>query len=622
MKRAAVLAGAMALALSLVPMASAQETVTLRIGLTQDWETLNPIAGFTVSEYEIWNVHYATLTNKAADDFATIPGLAESWEVSDDGLTITYTLREGLLWSDGEPLTAEDVAWNINTAREQRWINMISTVRDIEATVIDERTVELTSSKPDPKLPTMDVYLVPKHIWEPIALDRRTARQYDALDGVGSGPFVVTDFAKGQSVTLAANPNFYGWEGAEPPIDRVVFQLFENPDAMVAALQRNELDAIHGFPPGSAETLEADPNIEVVAGQQGGFDEIAINGGAVEGQPHPALLDLEVRRAISFAVDKQAVIEDLWFGLGDPLDVMSPSADPVWLPEIPEENRFTYDPARANQILDDAGYLDTDSDGVREMPDGTNPIVLRHAVNTDGDFAPAIGELFAGWMANIGIEATLESYDQDALFGVIVDGTYDTFYWGWVPFVDPDPMLSYFTEGELGNYNDANWFDPAFDALYEEQKVELDPQRRVEIVHEMLTILHDAAVYIPLYLGPDLQAYRTDTFEGWVQQPAGIGPVMFSNSSPSYPLLRPVGSEPDGGATDSTVAGDTTAPDGDGTTVAGTDDGDGDVGAAPDPGDDDGGGTNWLLIGGIAAVVVLGGAFLIQRRRSTSDERE
>jgi LPXTG-motif cell wall-anchored protein len=97
---------------------------------------------------------------------------------------------------------------------------------------------------------------------------------------------------------------------------------------------------------------------------------------------------------------------------------------------------------------------------------------------------------------------------------------------------------------------------------------------------------------------------------------------MFSNSSPSYPLLRPVGSEPDGGATDSTVAGDTTAPDGDGTTVAGTDDGDGDVGAAPDPGDDDGGGTNWLLIGGIAAVVVLGGAFLIQRRRSTSDERE
>jgi peptide/nickel transport system substrate-binding protein len=498
---------------------------------------------------------------------------------------------------------------------------MVSTVRSLEATVIDDRTVAITSSVPDPKLPTLDVYLVPRHIWEPVAVDRRAARQYDALDGVGSGPFVVTDFTKGQSVSMAANPNFYGWEGAEPPIDQVIFQLFENPDAMVAALQQGQLDAIHGFPAGSAASLEADPNIEIVAGQQGGFDEIAINGGKAEGQPHPALLDLEVRRAISFGIDKAAVIEDLWFDLATPLEVMSPSADPVWLPEIPAENQFTYDPATANQILDDAGYLDTDGDGVREMPDGTNPIVLRHAVNTDGDLAGPVGDLFAGWMAEIGIGVTLESYDQDALFGVIVDGTYDTFFWGWVPFVDPDPMLSYFTEAEIANYNDANWFDPAYEALYEEQKVELDPARRVEIVHEMLTILHDAAVYIPMYLGPDLQAYRTDTFEGWVQQPAGIGPVMFSNTSPSYPLLRPVGSEPDGGATDSTVAGDTTAPGGDGTTVAGTDDGDGDVGAAPEPGDDDGG-SNLLLIGGIAAVVVLGGAFLIQRRRSTADERE
>ncbi|HEY6635283.1 MAG TPA: hypothetical protein VI141_06685, partial [Acidimicrobiia bacterium] len=158
---------------------------------------------------------------------------------------------------------------------------------------------------------------------------------------------------------------------------------------------------------------------------------------------------------------------------------------------------------------------------------------------------------------------------------------YDTFFWGWVPFVDPDPMLSYFTEAELGNYNDANWFDPAFDALYLEQNQELDEATRIEMVHEMLTILHDAAVYIPMYLGPDLQAYRTDTFEGWVRQPADVGPVMFSNSSPSYVLLTPIGA--DGG---------------------------------------DGGGVNWLLVGGIAAVVVVGGVVLATRRRGSADERE
>lgn len=608
MRRLVVLFAAAIFAATLAPIASAQDDeVVLRIGLTQDWETLNPISGFAVSEYEIWNVHYATLTNKAAEDFATIPGLAESWTVSEDGLTYTYTLREGLTWSDGEPLTAEDVAWNINTGRDQRWPNMASTVANLDAEVVDDRTVVVTSSVPDPKLPTMDVYLVPKHIWEAVATDRRSARQYDGLDGVGSGPFVISDFRKGESVTMVANPSHYGWNGEEPPIDRVVFQLFENPDAMVAALQQGQLDAIHGFPPSSAAALEGDPNIVVVAGQQGGFDEIAINGGAIEGQPHPALLDVEVRKAIHIGVDKAAVIEDLWFGLASPLDVMSPSADPKWLPAV--DDPFSYDPERANQILDDAGYLDTDNDGIREMPDGTNPIILRHAVNTDGDQAAAIGELFSGWMADIGIGVELESYDQDALFGVIIEGTYDTFFWGWVPFVDPDPMLSYFTEAELYSYNDANWFDPRFEELYQEQKVELDPERRVEIVHEMLTILHEAAVYIPMYLGPDLQAYRTDTFEGWVRQPSEVGPVMFSNSSPSYVLLRPVGSTPDD-PTATTASGDT-----EGTAaeppVAGGDDG-----------SDDGGGSNWLLIGGIAALVVVGGGALMARRRSTADDRE
>jgi len=584
MRRLIVSMIAAVVAVSLVPIASAQEEddqVTLRVGLTQDWEVLNPTSGYTVAAYEVWNLHYATLTDKAAEDFATIPGLAESWEEVEPGIEYVYTLREGLTWSDGEPLTAEDVAWNINTGRDQGWDNMVSTVANIEATAEDERTVRLVSSVPDPKLPTMDVYLVPKHIWEPNAADYDATTQYAADDGVGSGPFVMTEFTPGQSVVMAANPSYWGWEGEEPPYDQVIFRLFENPDAMVAALQQGELDAAQGVPASSWDALEADDAIEVVAGQQGGFDEIAINGGAAEGQPHPALLDVEVRRAIAHGIDRPAVIEDLWFGLASPLETISPSADPKWMPEIPEDERFDYDPVLANQILDDAGYLDTDGDGVREMPDGTNPIVIRHAVNTDGDLAGSIGDLMVGWMEEIGIGVTLESYAADALFGVLVDGTYDTFYWGWVPFVDPDPMLSYFTEAEIGNYNDANWFDPAYDALYTEQNQEVDPDRRVEIVHEMLTIFHDAAVYIPMYIAPDLQAYRTDTFEGWVKQPAEIGPVIYNNTSPSYVQLTPIGA--DAGASD----------------------------------------INWLLWGGIAAgVIVIAGVFLAMRNRSNADERE
>jgi peptide/nickel transport system substrate-binding protein len=158
---------------------------------------------------------------------------------------------------------------------------------------------------------------------------------------------------------------------------------------------------------------------------------------------------------------------------------------------------------------------------------------------------------------------------------------------------------------------------PEFDALYEEQNQELDEERRVESVHEMLRIFHESAVYIPITLSPDLQAYRTDTFEGWVRQPAEVGPVFFSMSSPSYVLLTPVGGEGPDQPTETTSPGDdgdtttTTPSDSPGTTVT-------DGGETPG---DDGDGVNWPLIIGIAVVVVGGGALLASRRKS-EDERE
>ena len=214
------------------------------IGLTQPWETLNPVVGYAVSEYEIWNIQYSGLTTRAADDFSPQPGLAESWVENEPGLSYTYTLREGLQWSDGEPLTAEDIAWNINTARDQEWANYISTVTNLTAEVVDDRTVTVTSSVPDPKLPTLEIYILPKHIWEEQATPD-TLDSYDGLDGVGSGPFTITDYQSEESLTMVANENYYG---GRPTIDTLIFRYFSNPDAMVAALQRGEIDAAQGIP--------------------------------------------------------------------------------------------------------------------------------------------------------------------------------------------------------------------------------------------------------------------------------------------------------------------------------------------------------------------------------------
>ena len=259
---------------------------------------------------------------------------------------------------------------------------------------------------------------------------------------------------------------------------------------------------------------------------------------------------------------------------------MSPSADPKWIPEIPEEDQLAYDPEQANPILDEARYMDTDGDGIREMPDGTNPLVIRHAVNTDGDLAGSIGDLMVGWMEEIGIGVELEAYDQDALFGVIVEGTYDTFFWGWVPS-STRTRCSLFHRGRDRQLQRCQLVRSRIRrAVYGTNPGGRSGPER-EIVHEMLTMFHDAAVYIPMYIAPDLQAYRTDTFEGWVKQPAEIGPVMFSNTSPSYVQLTPIGADA-GGVGHQLVA----------------------------------------LGGHRRRCIVIAGVFLAMRNRSTADERE
>ncbi len=585
---ASVCLASMGVAVAATPGVSGaqDELVTLTIGVTQDLDSPNVTAGYLVSSYEVWNLQYAGLTSRTADDMTVAPGLAESWEVSDDGLTVTYTLREGLVWSDGEPLTADDIAYTINRSRDEEWINHASVTANIDATAIDDRTVEVVSDRPDPRLPALDAYIVPKHIYESIGADGLEA--YDGLDGVGSGPYVMDEWNAGESWIMTVNDSYYGWDGKTPPIDRIVYRVFSNGDAMAAALQQGEIDAANNLPSASFERIDADPNIVAIMGSQGSFTELGMNAGAGGiGDGHPALLDKTVRQAIAHAIDRDTLFDRVLLGLGERGTVLVPSADPYWKPELPADLEFTFDPAIANTMLDDAGYLDTDGDGVREMPGGGEPLDLRYVQRSESTSEPQLTEFITGWLEAIGIATTVEVFDDSQLTDVVSAGEFDLFSWGWTPYVDPDPMLSYFTCAQVSyaaddyGYNDANWCTPEYDALYEQQNVELDRETRRDIVHEMVLDFYEEAAYVVLFEGADLQAYRTDRFEGWVRQPAEIGAVFFSNSSPSYTQLTLVG----------------------------------------ESGDDGGSNTGLLVGAGVVLVAVLAGGVFAMSRRGSADER-
>jgi peptide/nickel transport system substrate-binding protein len=592
------LAGMFALALVLAGLVAAAaqgqeeggddgKLVVFDVGDPQGIDSMSPLIGVTVAAYEAWNIQYATLTDKAAKDFSIIPGLAESWEGSDDGLTWTYKLRPNMKWSDGKPLTAEDVAWTVNTSRKEEWFNHFAVTQNLTAEAPDDTTLILRSKVPDPKLPVMDVYILPKHIWGKMDADARS--KYEGTDPVGSGPFVLEEFKKGQFARFKANPNFYG---GKPAVDKVVLRKFNNPDAMVAALKTGELDAAEDIPSSGFHELENDPNVVTIEGYQGAMGEIAINGGDGLKKPHPALADPKVREAIGHAIDRETIVNRALEGLATPAQTLSVSPDPKWTPDIADGVLPSFDLDGANQILDDAGYEDTDGDGIREMPDGGDPLNFRYMVRSDSVNAQPIAEFFTGWLKEIGIGTTRKVVDDSQLTEIIGKGDYDIFFWGWTPFVDPDTMLSYFTCDQIASdpenptdyYNDANYCDPGYDKLYEQQKVELDAQKRIDIVHEMLQRQAEWGVYFTLYTEPDTQAYVKDRFEGWVRQPAETGPVLYSNTSPTYARLKPVSATASGG--------------------------------------DDGGGSGAIIAIAVVAVLAVGaGAFMLGRRR-TADERE
>ena len=580
---------ALVIGLSAISARGQDGPVTLDVGENQGIDSMSPLVGQLVPSYEAWNLQYATLTDKAAADFHTIPGLAESWKGSEDKRTWTYKLRDGLKWSDGKPLTSEDIAWTVNTSREEEWLNHSATTANLTATAPDPTTVVLKSSVDDPKLPTMDVYILPKHIWGKMSAAER--RKYEGEDGVGSGPFVLEKFEKGQFARFKANPHYYK---GKPAVDKVVLRKFNNPDAEVAALKTGELDAAWNIPGNAFTQLEKDPNIVTNEGFQGSFSEIALNGGDGLKKPHPALLDPEVRKAIAHAIDKKVIVDRVLAGHGKPVETMTPSPDPTWLPKLSADQIYDFDLDKARSILEEAGYKDTDGDGVREMPGGGQPLKFTYYARSDGETGQEVAEFMTGWLDEIGIATTVKVADDSQLTTIIGKGEYDMFSWGWTPFVDPDPMLSYMTCDQISSdpedptnyYNDANYCDREYDRLYKQQNSELDPQKRREIVKEMLTRWQQSAVYDVMYTDPDLIAYRKNRFTGWVKQPAKTGPVIFSNSSPSYARLKPVTASASGG------------------------------------GDDGGGGSGGIIAILAVAVVALGAALVVVTRRRSADERE
>ena len=251
---------------------------------------------------------------------------------------------------------------------------------------------------------------------------------------------------------------------------------------------------------------------------------------------HPALLDRNFRLALAHATDKQKIIDIIYLGNASPGLTLIPDGLGVWYNDSLAD--YEFDLAKAAQILDDNGYVDADGDGVRDMPDGSRSLTLRVNWPSDSVDGPRLAELLSEMWGELGIKTELQSMDPDALTAVCCPAfDFDVMLWGWGSDPDPNLLLSVMTSAEIPTGSSETGYSNAeYDELYGQQAVEANFEKRQELVWKMQEIVHNDVVYIIPYYDPNIQAYRSDRFTGWI---TGEAKLEFSDPS-SLTLIEPV----------------------------------------------------------------------------------
>lgn len=442
-------------ALAMTVSAQAQRT-DLTLGMVLEPPHLDPTAGAAAAIDEVVYANVFEGLTRIGPDGAVIPGLAENWIVSDDGLTYTFELREGATFHDGTALDAGDVVFSLDRARGEGSVNaqkaLFAAIETVEQ--MDELTVKVTLSRPAGDF----LYNMG---WGDAVIVAPESAETNKENPVGTGPFRFVEWQKGAAVTLARSDAYWG---EAPALQTVTFRFIPDPAAATAALLAGDVHAFPNLPaPESVPVFEADPRFTVFIGSTEGETILATNNA------RPPFDDIGVRRAIAHAIDRQAIIEGAMFGLGTPIGSHFAPHHPAYV-ELSET--YPHDPGRARQLLAEAGHGDGIT-GTLKLPPPS--------------YARRSGEIVAAQLREVGIDLEIIAVEwAQWLDQVFRNKDYDLTI---VSHTEPNDIGIYARDDYYFQYE-----NPDFDAVIETLSVTADEEARYELFRKAQQILAEDAV--------------------------------------------------------------------------------------------------------------------------------
>jgi peptide/nickel transport system substrate-binding protein len=534
-----------AVAQSSAPTDADEQELVLRVGTDVDLNTDNPWAVEAGSDWSVVTTQYDMLLKFDSQELAPAPSLATGCEPNADSTEWVCTLRDGLKWSDGSPLTSSDVAFSYRFVIDHQIPQYRSYfAKGTTFETPDEHTIVWKSPTPTfaPEMPPW-AYIVPEAVWSPLEdASLREIREASNTPSIGSGPFTLTEWNRGRGWTLERNP--YYW-GAEPAVDRIEYTVYSNQEAMVQALRNGEIDIADGVSPQLIASVEGMENVAVQQVVSDWWLNLAFNfgGQGPNADPLPALQDHVVREAIAMAINKEDIVEKVYRDVATTGDTIIRPASAFWHLDIPAADELPFDIPGANALLDEAGYADTDDDGVREDPTTGEPLDMLIPASSDTIGAVEAGKLIVGYLSQIGIRVNLMPVSDAKMGDYWAEGNFDAYIWYWSGDPDPNYQFFVFTSDQCGAWSDGCWKDPGFDALYDEQRTTMDRDERQQVVFEAQQYVYDQIPGVVLAYPGWLQAYRTDRFTGWVPAPGPHGYLTPAYNYDSLVELRAVNAE-------------------------------------------------------------------------------